>query len=377
MATLTSLNAYGFAWNGFAFGGSGSPYQITSADGIEGLPTIRNQDDTQGFNDGMFSGRDFLGGRSITLTILTLSSNTTATITGATATGTGVITYTTSAYHGFNTGQIVTITGVLSSGNPAGTAGTGFNQTAQTLTVLNNTQFTVPVSLTDTYTSGGSANSVMSAQANYNLLKSNLLPTASYTPFSTTNQLQFKLPQVSGIQFFNARVRDSKTVVTPDFTYGYITSQWTFFAPDPRFYDNTQQNASITITTSLGRTYNRIYPLTYGGGSAAITTTVNNTGWATTYPIITINGPITNPVIGNLTQGSNITISGVYVNTDNIVVDLGQRLVTLNGTPARNLVTGGSNWFSAQPGVNQFYLTGTGTLAGTTTASITWFNAYI
>ena len=377
MATLTSLNAYGFAWNGFAFGGSGSPYQITSADGIEGLPTIRNQDDTQGFNDGMFSGRDFLGGRSITLTILTLSSNTTATITGATATGIGVITYTTSAYHGFNTGQIVTITGVLSSGNPAGTAGTGFNQTAQTLTVLNNTQFTVPVSLTDTYTSGGSANSVMSAQANYNLLKSNLLPTASYTPFSTTNQLQFKLPQVSGIQFFNARVRDSKTVITPDFTYGYITSQWTFFAPDPRFYDNTQQNASITITTSLGRTYNRIYPLTYGGGSAAITTTVNNTGWATTYPIITINGPITNPVIGNLTQSSNITISGVYVNTDNIVVDLGQRLVTLNGTPARNLVTGGSNWFSAQPGVNQFYLTGTGTLAGTTTASIAWFNAYI
>ena len=63
MATLTSLNAYGFAWNGFAFGGAKSPYQITSADGIEGLPVIRNQDDNQGFNDGMFSGRDFFGGR--------------------------------------------------------------------------------------------------------------------------------------------------------------------------------------------------------------------------------------------------------------------------------------------------------------------------
>ena len=97
MATLTSLNAYAFAWNGFAFGGAGSPYQITSADGIEGLPVIRNQDDTQGFNDGMFSGRDFLGGRTITLTVLTMSSNITATITGAVATGTGLITYTTSA----------------------------------------------------------------------------------------------------------------------------------------------------------------------------------------------------------------------------------------------------------------------------------------
>lgn len=376
MATLSSLNQYGFAWNGFAFGGAGSPHQILTADGIEGLPAIRNQDDTQGFNDGMFTGRDFLGGRNITLTILTLSSNITATITGAT-TGASAITYTTSAYHGLNTGQVVTITGVLSTGNPTGTAGTGFNQTNQTLTVINNTQFSIPVTLSDTYTSGGLANSVMSAQANYNLLKKNLLPTPSYTSFSTTNQLQFQLSASSGLQFFNARVRSSQAVITPEFTYGYITSQWIFFAPDPRFYDNSQQSATITISTSLGRIYNRIYPLTYGGGSASIATNVNNTGWATTYPVITINGPITNPTIGSLTQGANITITGVYNNIDVLVVDLGQRLVTYNGNAARNLVTGGSNWFSAQPGVNQFYLTGTGTLAGTTTASIAWYNAYI
>jgi hypothetical protein len=375
VATLTSLNSYGFAWNGFAFGGANSPYQITSADGVEGLPVIRNQDDTQGFNDGMFSGRDFLSGRTVTLTILTLSSNITATITGATATGTGVITYTTSAYHGFNTGQTVTITGVLSSGNPSGTAGTGFNQTSKTLTVVDNTHFTVAVTLTDTYTSGGSANSVMSAQANYNLLKSNLLPTTSYTTFSTTNQLQFKLPQSSNLQFFNARVRDSKTIINPDFTYGYITSQWVFYCPDPCFYDNTQQSASLIGTNSLGRLYNRTYPLTFGGGAAG--TTITNAGWANTYPIITVTGPITNAVVGNSTQGQYITIQGTYANTDTIVVDLAQRLVTLNGSTARNLVAGGSNWFYAQPGANQFYLAGTGTLLGTTSATVTWYNSYI
>ena len=291
MATLTSLNYYGFAWNGFAFGGANSPHQITSADGIEGLPVIRNQDDTQGFNDGMFSGRDFLSGRTITLTILTLSGN-------------------------------------------------GY-----------------------------------SAQYNYNLLKSALLPTSTYTPFSTTNQLQFQLSAASGLQFFNARVRDSKTVITPDFTYGYITSQWTFYCPDPRFYDNTQQSASLIGTNYLGRLYNRIYPLTYGGGAAG--TTITNTGWANTYPIITITGPITNTIVGNSTQGNYITIQGTYANTDTIIVDLGQRLVTLNGASARNLVAGGSNWFYAQPGANQFYLAGTGTLAGTTSATITWYNSYI
>ena len=374
MATLTSLNYYGFAWNGFAFGGANSPHQITSADGIEGLPVIRNQDDTQGFNDGMFSGRDFLSGRTITLTILTLSNNTTATITAATA-GATAITYTTSAYHGFNTGQTVTVTGILSTGNPTGTAGAGFNRNAQTLTVLNNTQFTIPVAITDTYTSGGSANVAMSAQANYNLLKQNLLPTQGYTTFSNTNQLQFQLSAASGLQFFNARVRDSKTVITPDFTYGYITSQWTFYCPDPRFYDNTQQSASLIGTNYLGRLYNRIYPLTYGGGAAG--TTITNTGWANTYPIITITGPITNAIVGNSTQGNYITIQGTYANTDTIIVDLRQRLVTLNGASARNLVAGGSNWFYAQPGANQFYLAGTGTLAGTTSATITWYNSYI
>jgi len=374
MATLTSLNYYGFAWNGFAFGGANSPHQITSADGIEGLPVIRNQDDTQGFNDGMFSGRDFLSGRTITLTILTLSNNTTATITAATA-GATAITYTTSAYHGFNTGQTVTVTGILSTGNPTGTAGAGFNRNAQTLTVLNNTQFTIPVAITDTYTSGGSSNVTMSAQANYNLLKQNLLPTQGYTTFSNTNQLQFQLSAASGLQFFNARVRDSKTVISPDFTYGYITSQWTFYCPDPRFYDNTQQSASLIGTNYLGRLYNRIYPLTYGGGAAG--TTITNTGWANTYPIITITGPITNAIVGNSTQGNYITIQGTYANTDTIIVDLGQRLVTLNGASARNLVAGGSNWFYAQPGANQFYLAGTGTLAGTTSATITWYNSYI
>jgi len=110
MATLTALNNYQFGWNGFAFGGTGSPYQITAADGITNLPNIRNQDDTQGFNDGMFSGRDFLGGRTITLTILTLSGKPTVPVLTATATGSGVITYTTTISHGFSTGQTVTIT---------------------------------------------------------------------------------------------------------------------------------------------------------------------------------------------------------------------------------------------------------------------------
>jgi hypothetical protein len=55
---ITTL--YQFSFNSQAFGGAGSPYQIQSVDGLESLPTIRNQDDNRGYNDGMFTGRDFL-----------------------------------------------------------------------------------------------------------------------------------------------------------------------------------------------------------------------------------------------------------------------------------------------------------------------------
>jgi Phage tail protein len=374
MATLTSLNNYSFAWNNFIFGGSGSPYQITNADGITNLPNIRNQDDTQGFNDGMFSGRDFLGGRTIVLTILTLSGQPTLPVLTASANGSGVITYTTNIAHGFSTGQVVTITGIISTGNPTGTAGSGFNRNSQTITVTSTTSFTIPITLTDTYTSGGliTNTATFSAQSNFNLLKSALQPQQT-----GTTPLQFQLSTASNLQFFYARVRDAKTVITPEFTYGYITSQVTFFCPDPRAYDNTLQVATLAVGNPLGRTYNRTYNLTYGGGSTGITTTVNNTGNWTTYPIITLNGPITNPIFGNLTQSIFLTISGTFTNTDTVVIDLGQKTITYNGSPARNLLAAGSNWFSAPPGSNQFYMTGLGTIAGTTAASVTWRNAYI
>jgi hypothetical protein len=211
-----------------------------------------------------------------------------------------------------------------------------------------------------------------SAQSNYNLLQSNLLPQTS-----GTTTLQFQMDVGHPLQRIEARVRLNATAVDPDFTYGYIKSQFSFFCPDPKYYDDALQTASLTVTNSLGRTYNRIYPLTYGGGSSAITTNVLNSGWAITYPTIVLNGPIYNPTLGSLTQGAAITILGSYSNTDIITLNLDSKLITLNGSPARNLVAGGSNWFSAQPGANLFYMTGTGTLLGTTTGTITWRNAYI
>lgn len=372
MPTVTSLNQYSFAFNGYVFGGGSSMHQILDVSGLESLPSIRNQDDNRGYADGMFSGNDFLSGREITITVLTTGNSSTASISSATATGSGVITYNTSAAHGLVTGQIVTITGVLSTGNPTGTAGIGFNQTAKACTVISATQFTLAVTLTDTRNSGGTMTMSSSAQFNYNLLQANLLPQTS-----GTTVMQFQLSSAGTLQRVNTRVRANKTLVDPDYTYGYIKSQYTFFCPDPRYYNDTLQTASLSVSNPLGRTYNRIYNLVYGTGSSGASSTVQNNGWATTYPTITLNGPVNNPTIGNVTTGNYITITGNYASSDTIFVDLDSKYITLNGNPARNLITGNSTWFSAQPGANQFILTGSGTLAGVTAGTISWRSAYI
>jgi hypothetical protein len=63
---------------------------------------------------------------------------------------------------------------------------------------------------------------------------------------------------------------------------------------------------------------------------------------------------------------------------DVLVVDLQNKLVTLNGNPARNTLISGT-WFSASPGNNQFYLSGNAgsTLVGVTEAVGTWQSAFI
>lgn len=211
-----------------------------------------------------------------------------------------------------------------------------------------------------------------SAQENFNTIQRALLPQQS-----GTTPLYFKLPaQPTSEQFINARVRGLTTTIDPNYTYGWIASQLQLFCPDPKYYNSNTQTAQIIYGNNLGRAYDRTYDLDYGGGTAYRSTTVNNIGWATTYPTITLNGPITDPSFGNLTTGDQLDFTCTLIASDVLEVDLYNKLVTLNGQPARNLLSSGT-WFAAQPGNNTFTVNGTFYQAGVTSVTITWNSAYI
>ena len=59
---------YAFTFNGFTFGGAagGPAVWWTNVVGLEDSPPVRAADDPRGFADGMFYGRDFLAGRTVT-----------------------------------------------------------------------------------------------------------------------------------------------------------------------------------------------------------------------------------------------------------------------------------------------------------------------
>jgi len=285
-----ALNYYQFQFGSFLFGGAGSPFQIIDVEGLAGLPDLRSQDDNRGFNDGMFSGRDFYAGRTLIMTV-----------------------------HVF----------------------------------------------------GGNGNN---AQQNLALFQNALNPQQQ-----GTTPLNFQLSASDTQKVISARVRARKVLIDPEYTYGYIRTQIHLFCPDPRYYDATPSSLSLSPQVMGGRTYNRTYNLTYPAYNPTSSGVVTNGGWATTYPTITIVGPITNPVITNVGTGQSLTVATTMASTDTLVLDLLNKTVLLNGSTARNLLTTTSHWFGVAPGSTPINFNGNNGsyTAGVTSATIAYRSAYV
>jgi len=296
---VNSLVNYRFAFNDFEFGGGNSVYQILTLDGLEDLPQIRNQDDNRGYQDGMWTGRDFLSGRTLTFNIIVL---------------------------------------------------------------------------------GDSNNSM---QTNLNLLQAALVPQQQ-----GTGLLQFQLPG-DDLQRINARVRRRAIQVNTDYSSGRATVTYEFFCPNPQYYDDPEQTTDLTLASATaGRTYNRVYltaatnpanpnetGMSYGAGSTSANL-INNAGWTTTYPLISITGPAINPKVTDVSNGYFLQVDSTLGDNDVLVFNTDYRTVTLNGINRRALLNNSSTWFAAPPGTSYYTFTATGT-TGNTSCVVSWRNAYI
>lgn len=286
MATPTEN--YEFAFNGWLFGGPGQGVQVLSVEGLEDLPQLRVQDDTRGFQDGMFTGRDFLSGRTVV-----------------------------------------------------------FN-----LQIMNDSNATMQTYLAE--------------------LKANL-----QFQQSGTGVLQMLLPG-RAVQRLVARVRRRSIRIDPEYTYGKALATVEFFCPDPRVYDDAEILIGLNPTSQVGRPYDRIYNLVYTTPSGATSSfaTAANAGNVTVFPLFTLTGAMTSPIIVNSTTGQSIPIGLTMSAADTLVIDPDLRSVTYNGLPARNLVSNTAQWFGFPPGNTTIGII-VASAGASAQAQITYRNGYV
>lgn len=151
-------------------------------------------------------------------------------------------------------------------------------------------------------------------------------------------------------------------------------------APDPRKYATTAQQVQVVlpapVVSPLALPFSSGLPVAFPGGflpeaSSAVAT---NTGTFETRPQLTVNGPVTSPVIVNATLGSAISFTGLIMGaSDVLTVDTDNKQTFLNSVfyPADPQ----SSWWVLEPGDNTVYLSGV-TSAGAT-LTVSWSSAWL
>lgn len=135
-----------------------------------------------------------------------------------------------------------------------------------------------------------------------------------------------------------------------------VASAFTLSSPDPRAYSQTETQTSDNTLSSGGGgfVYPYTYPYTYeplAGGSVAA---VNN-GNADAPAVITLGGYLLDPIVR--LGARTIVFDGELQAGDQLIIDLGEREVTLNGSPDVSLLDfAQTTWFELPPGSNTIEL---------------------
>lgn len=159
------------------------------------------------------------------------------------------------------------------------------------------------------------------------------------------------------------------------FTEGYITDikadiegsragefQITILCPDPMIYDGrdgTNQN-SVWLEQPFykegagGFVIDYKQPVEWKAGQQS--SIITNNGTMETYPILNLTGTFHSPTIRNLTTGRFITFSDLDIVDSTLLIDMKNRVITLNGVSRASYRTTDSTWWSLIPGENRLVL---------------------
>ena len=170
--------------------------------------------------------------------------------------------------------------------------------------------------------------------------------------------LSFRLPSL-GDRRINCRPRRRAVPVDVPYVLQVGSAIVQFVATDPRVYDDTETVLTITAATSGGgRTYDRVYNLTYAAGGTGGNLAATNAGNFPSRPLLTVTGPSNTPRIENVTSGQFLQVNLVVAAGEFLEIDTDARTVMLNGTASRySSLSPGSAWWELAAGDNSLLFT--------------------
>lgn len=153
-------------------------------------------------------------------------------------------------------------------------------------------------------------------------------------------------------------------------------------APDPRIYSDTASSGAYDPTDggTGGLEFPLTFPLDFGTDDTAGRLTLENAGTIATPVVITITGPVVNPIVDNDTAGLSIYTRDLELLAgETVELDTLERGVLLGGTTSRpDLIDVElTDWWALLPGVNQLRLRGSGMSAGLTELAVSYRSARI
>lgn len=157
---------------------------------------------------------------------------------------------------------------------------------------------------------------------------------------------------------------------------GMAAVTFTAYAEDPRFYSGTLQTTVMSIGAFIftGFSFNLGFNFGFGGVSTtADGQFINNAGNRPAPVIMTITGPVLNPVIMNDTVSAVMQFNIDLQVGETLVIDTQYHTVRLNGITNRRNTLIVPGWFLLRPGDNFIRFRGT---SGTGTLSLSYRSSW-
>lgn len=147
---------------------------------------------------------------------------------------------------------------------------------------------------------------------------------------------------------------------------GHIRWAVTLFSADPRIYGavlrSSQYNPAGSVSNG-GVAMPLDFPLQFSNTGLSGFLVVNGGQFASP-PILKIHGPVSNPIVYNISTGQSIQIVASLGASDEVVIDVVNRTVLLNGSSRPDIFSASSSWWELQPGTNSLQLSGSGMSGG-------------